>query len=72
MKTLAEIRSDFPILTATVNGKPLVYLDNAATAQKPECVIRTVDELHRTLNANIHRGIHYMAEETTTRYDQAR
>ena len=43
MKTLAEIRSDFPILTATVNGKPLVYLDNAATAQKPECVIRTVD-----------------------------
>lgn len=72
MKTLAEIRSDFPILTATVNGKPLVYLDNAATAQKPECVIRTVDELHRTLNANIHRGIHYMAEETTTRYEQAR
>ena len=67
MKTLAEIRSDFPILSSEVNGKPLVYLDTAATAQKPEIVIRTVNDLHRTLNANIHRGIHYMAEETTAR-----
>lgn len=72
MKTLAEIRADFPILSSVVNGKPLVYLDTAATAQKPEVVIRTVDELHRTMNANIHRGIHYMAEETTARYEQAR
>ncbi|WP_298064366.1 SufS family cysteine desulfurase [uncultured Rikenella sp.] len=72
MKSIAAIRSDFPILSATVNGKPLVYLDTAATAQKPEAVIRTVDELHRTMNANIHRGIHYMAEETTARYEQAR
>lgn len=72
MKTLAEIRADFPILSSTVNGKPLVYLDTAATAQKPEAVIRIVDELHRTMNANIHRGIHYMAEETTARYEQAR
>ncbi|WP_294593206.1 SufS family cysteine desulfurase [uncultured Rikenella sp.] len=72
MKSLTEIRSDFPILSARVNGRPLVYLDTAATAQKPEIVIRTVDELHRTLNANIHRGIHYMAEETTLRYEQSR
>lgn len=72
MKSLIEIRTDFPILSARVNGRPLVYLDTAATAQKPEVVIRTVDELHRTLNANIHRGIHYMAEETTLRYEQAR
>ena len=72
MKTLAEIRSDFPILSSEVNGKPLVYLDTAATAQKPEVVIRTVNDLHRTLNANIHRGIHYMAEETTARYEGAR
>lgn len=72
MKTLAEIRADFPILSSVVNGKPLVYLDTAATAQKPEVVIRTVDELHRSMNANIHRGIHYMAEETTARYEQAR
>ena len=72
MKSLEAIRSDFPILSATVHGKPLVYLDSAATAQKPEVVIRTVDELHRTMNANIHRGIHYMAEETTARYEAAR
>lgn len=72
MKSLTEIRSEFPILSTTVNGRPLIYLDTAATAQKPEIVIRTVDEMHRRLNANIHRGIHYMAEETTTRYEQAR
>lgn len=72
MKSLEAIRSDFPILSATVHGKPLVYLDSAATAQKPEVVIRAVDELHRTMNANIHRGIHYMAEETTARYEAAR
>lgn len=72
MKNLAGIRSDFPILSSEVNGKPLVYLDTAATAQKPEVVIRTVNDLHRTLNANIHRGIHYMAEETTARYERAR
>lgn len=72
MKTLADIRSDFPILLSTVNGKPFVYLDTAATAQKPEIVIQTVNDLHRTMNANIHRGIHYMAEETTARYEQAR
>lgn len=72
MKSLEAIRSDFPILSATVHGKPLVYLDSAATAQKPEVVIRAIDELHRTMNANIHRGIHYMAEETTSRYEAAR
>lgn len=72
MRGIAAIRSDFPILSIQVNGKPLVYLDSAATAQKPEIVIRTVDELHRTMNANIHRGIHYLAEETTARYEQAR
>lgn len=72
MKSLEAIRSDFPILSATVHGKPLVYLDSAATAQKPEVVIRAINELHRTMNANIHRGIHYMAEETTSRYEAAR
>lgn len=72
MKTLTEIRADFPILSSTVNGKPLVYLDTAATAQKPEAVIRTVNNLHSAMNANIHRGIHYMAEETTARYEAAR
>lgn len=73
MKTLAEIRADFPILSSTVNGgRPLVYFDTAATAQKPLAVIETINDLHRTMNANIHRGIHYMAEETTVRYEAAR
>ena len=58
----AEFRSHFPILNRTVHGKPLVYLDSAATAQKPQCVIDVVNELHTSLNANIHRGVHYLAE----------
>lgn len=69
MKTIA---SDFPILSRKIHGKPLVYLDSAATAQKPQRVIDTVNELHTTCNANIHRGIHYLAELTTTRYESAR
>lgn len=73
MKTIEQIREDFPILSTTVNGgKPLLYFDSAATAQKPLAVIETVNELHRSMNANIHRGIHYLAEETTARYEAAR
>lgn len=68
----AEFRSHFPILERTVHGRPLVYLDNAATAQKPERVIAEVDRLHRELNANIHRGVHYLAEECTSLYEAAR
>lgn len=67
-----KIRRDFPILDREVNGRPLVYLDSGATAQKPECVLRCVDEVYRTLNANIHRGVHFMAEQATERYEQAR
>ena len=69
---VADFRAHFPILNRTVHGKPLVYLDNAATAQKPQCVIDTVDMLHSELNANIHRGVHYLAEECTSRYEAAR
>jgi len=69
---MADFRKNFPILTRTVNGKPLVYLDNAATAQKPQVVIDTINELHATLNGNIHRGSHYMAEQCTVRYEAAR
>ncbi|MDR2938583.1 MAG: cysteine desulfurase [Prevotellaceae bacterium] len=65
-------RQFFPLLSRTVNGKPLVYLDNAATAQKPQAVIDTVNELHAALNGNIHRGVHYMAEQCTMRYEAAR
>lgn len=67
-----DIRKDFPILSTTVHGKPLIYLDSAATAQKPQVVIDCVNSLHTGCNANIHRGIHYMAERTTERYEQSR
>lgn len=72
MLDLKRIRGDFPILERRVYCKPLVYLDSGATAQKPRCVIETVDYLHRELNANVHRGVHYLAEEATTRYEAAR
>ena len=67
-----SIRRDFPILQRTVNGKPLVYLDSGATAQKPERVIEAVNRLHREQNANIHRGVHQLAAEATELYEQAR
>ena len=66
------IRKDFPILSRQVNGKPLIYLDSGATAQKPECVIETVNRMHREQNANIHRGVHHLSEEATSLYEQAR
>lgn len=67
-----SIRRDFPILQRTVNGKPLVYLDSGATAQKPERVIEAVNRLHREQNANIHRGVHRLSAEATQLYEQAR
>ncbi len=73
MRTIESIRGDFPILNRTVyNNKPLVYLDSGATAQKPQCVIDLVNNLHSDLNANIHRGVHYLSQELTTMYEQAR
>lgn len=70
---MIDCRADFPLIShATVHGHPLSYLDSAATSQKPSIVIDTVNELHRTLNANIHRGIHHLSEQTTVRYEQAR
>ena len=67
-----SIRNDFPILGTKVNGKPLIYLDSGATAQKPERVIEAVNRLHREQNANIHRGVHRLSEEATELYEQAR
>ncbi len=67
-----KIREEFPILGCKVYGKPLVYLDSGATAQKPLQVIEAVDRLHRELNANIHRGVHYLSEEATELYEAAR
>jgi cysteine desulfurase/selenocysteine lyase len=68
----AAIREDFPILQQTVNGKPLIYLDSAATSQKPEAVIRALDDYYRKHNANIHRGVYFLAEEATVQHEAAR
>ncbi|MCX8072416.1 MAG: cysteine desulfurase [Candidatus Binatia bacterium] len=67
-----RIREDFPILHQTVYGKPLVYLDNAATTQKPRAVIETVSKFYEQVNANIHRGLHYLSEKATERYEAVR
>ncbi len=73
MLDVTAIRRDFPILNQVHHDNvPLVYLDNAATSQKPECVIRALDEYYRTYNANIHRGIHKLAEAATAAYEGAR
>jgi cysteine desulfurase / selenocysteine lyase len=69
---VARVRQDFPILGRKVNGKPLVYLDNAATSQKPQVVIDAVHEFLATYNANIHRGIHQLSERGTEAYEQSR
>jgi cysteine desulfurase/selenocysteine lyase len=69
---ITRIRDDFPILKRQVNGKPLIYFDNAATSQKPEVVIDTIDRYYREYNANIHRGIHKLAEEATVAHEDAR
>ena len=67
-----RIREDFPILKREVHGKPLVYLDNAATTQKPQAVIDALVEYYSSYNANIHRGIHALAEEATGKYEATR
>jgi cysteine desulfurase/selenocysteine lyase len=67
-----RIREDFPILRRLVRGKPLVYLDSAATTQKPEAVLAAMDHYYRQSNANVHRGVHTLAEEATALYEGAR
>ncbi len=67
-----KVRADFPILFEQVRGKPLVYLDNAATAQKPKQVIKTLDTYYREYNSNIHRGVHTLSEKATAVYEEAR
>ena len=69
---VTTIRADFPILQRRVHGKPLVYLDNAATTQKPEAVIDRVARYYRAENANVHRGVHVLSVEATEAYDAAR
>ncbi|NIB43947.1 cysteine desulfurase [Pseudomaricurvus alkylphenolicus] len=69
---VAAIREQFPILSREVDGKPLVYLDNAATTQKPQCVIDALVDYYSTCNSNVHRGAHRLADEATQRYEGAR
>lgn len=65
-------REDFKILEQEVNNRPLVYLDNAATTQKPESIINAISEYYRTINSNIHRGVHHLSQLATTRFEEAR
>ncbi len=69
---VAKIQQDFPILNQTVNGKPLVYLDNAATSQKPQSVIDALVGYYTTDNANVHRGVHTLSQRATDHYEEAR
>ncbi len=69
---LEKVRAEFPILQRDVNGKPLVYLDNAATTQKPKSVIDSISHYYTSENANIHRGLHFLSELATERYEEAR
>ena len=69
---IKKIRQDFPILNREVNGHPLVYFDNGATTQKPQSVIDTINKYYTFENSNIHRGIHYLSDEATSAYENAR
>jgi cysteine desulfurase/selenocysteine lyase len=67
-----KIREDFPALKQKVRGKPLVYLDNAATSQKPRIVLETIQRYYTLENSNVHRGVHFLSELATRRYEEAR
>src|ERR1051325_9683857 len=69
---LEGLRKDFPILSQTAYGKPLIYFDNAATAQKPQVVIDALVKYYSEYNANIHRGVHYLSQKASQAYDDVR
>ena len=62
---IQKIRNDFPILQTTVYGKPLIYFDNGATAQKPWAVIKAIENYYTHLNSNVHRGVHHLSQKAT-------
>ncbi len=68
----SDIRQAFPLLNRQVNGQPLVYLDNAATTQKPESVLSALNDYYRNLNSNVHRGVHYLSQEATAAFEETR
>jgi cysteine desulfurase/selenocysteine lyase len=72
MYDINKVREDFPILSRTVYGRPLVYFDNAATTQKPRCVVEAMTEEYYNVNANVHRGVHYLSQQATDLHEQAR
>ncbi len=67
-----RVRRDFPILTRTVHGKPLIFLDSAASSQRPLAVIRAVDDYEMRSHANVHRGVHALSQEATAAFEGAR
>ena len=67
-----DIRQDFPILSRQVYGKPLVYLDNGATTQKPKCVLDKIQEMYTSVNANVHRGVHFLSQAATDEHEASR
>ena len=69
---IGEIRNDFPILQRTVHGQPLVYLDNAASSQKPLAVLHSMDEYYKNSHANVHRGVHFLSQEATELFEESR
>jgi cysteine desulfurase/selenocysteine lyase len=72
MIDINKIRADFPILAREVYGRPLVYFDNAATSQKPQCVMDKITEMYTTVNSNVHRGVHYLSQVATDEHEAAR
>ena len=72
VRAVDNIRADFPILQKTIHGHPLVYLDNAATTQKPQCVLDVLSQYYSEKNANIHRGVHHLSTIATEAYENAR
>ena len=72
MYDIQKIREDFPILQREVYGKPLIYLDNGATTQKPRCVVDAITEEYYSVNANVHRGVHFLSQQATELHEASR
>ena len=72
LKNIDSIRKDFPILNTSINGNKLIYLDNAATSQTPNCVINSISDYYKNLNSNIHRGVHSLSQMATEKYEDTR
>ena len=72
MYDIQKIREDFPILSRTVYGKPLIYLDNGATTQKPKCVVDAIVDEYYSVNANVHRGVHFLSQQATNLHEASR